>query len=84
MYICHRSANPIILNINTISMSTKTNIMFVIVYPRLLKVNYVCDKDNLRALEFSSVGYSLQGGCSGSGVQWMGVVSYSKTAYNIM
>ena len=23
-------------------------------------------------------GYSLQGGCSGRGVQWIGVVSYSK------
>ena len=25
-----------------------------------------------------------RGGCSGRGVQWMGVVQYSKTAYNIM
>ena len=29
-------------------------------------------------------GYSSKGWCSRRGVQWMGVVSYSKAAYNIM
>ena len=29
-------------------------------------------------------GYSLQGGVVGGGVQWMGVVLYGKTAYNII
>ena len=30
------------------------------------------------------IGYSAEGGAVGGGVQWMGVVLYSKTAYNIM
>ena len=29
-------------------------------------------------------GYSSKGGCSRRGVQWMEVVLYNKTAYNIM
>ena len=29
-------------------------------------------------------GYSLQGGCSGRGVQWMGVVVYNKLEHNII
>ena len=32
----------------------------------------------------SSPGYSLQGGCGGRGVQWMGVVSNNQTGCNIM
>ena len=29
-------------------------------------------------------GYSLQGGCSGRGVQWIGVVLYNKLVYDII
>ena len=33
---------------------------------------------------FPSLGYSLQGGAVGGGVQWMGVALYSKLVYNII
>ena len=35
-------------------------------------------------LEELLYGYSLQGGCSGRGVQWMGAVSYNKLVHNII
>ena len=31
-----------------------------------------------------STGYSAEAGCSGRGVQWMGVVSSNNTSYDIM
>ena len=38
---------------------------------------------SIRRLETSFLhGYSLQGGAVGGGVQWIGVVSYSKIVYN--
>ena len=36
----------------------------------------------IAATEATETGYSLQGGCSGRGVQWMGVVYSNKKVYN--
>ena len=42
-------------------------------------------RGNPRVVESApSLGYSAEKGCSGRGVQWMGIVLYSKTAYNRM
>ena len=32
----------------------------------------------------ATFGYSAEGGCSGWGVQWIGVVLYSKLVYNVI
>ena len=37
---------------------------------------------NRSSIENSASGYSLRGGCSGRGVQWIGVVLYNKLVYN--
>ena len=39
---------------------------------------------SLEAGDYSLAGYSLQGGCRGRGVQWIGIVLYNKLVHNII
>ena len=60
---------------------------------KILRAQYVCKQIvyvlGLRCWGLEEIrqmyhGYSSKGGAVGGGVQWMGVVSYNDTAYNIM